>query len=824
MTRRPVAAVVGAGPAGLIAAETLAAGGAAVTVYDRMPSVGRKLLMAGRGGLNLTHSEPFERLIARYGTAAEVLRPTLARFSPTDLIAWTHALGQPTFIGSSGRVFPCSLKASPLLRAWLARLATQGVELRTGRRWTGWSAPRVLRFEHADGGTSTAAVDVTLLALGGASWPRLGSDGTWAATLAQMGVDVAALRAANCGFDVAWSAHLRERFAGAVLKTVAASFAGRRVRGAVTITAYGVEGGPVYALGAALRDALASGGEVRLEIDLKPDLDATAIARRLGLRARKSLGARLRQSLGLDGAAVALLHERSDLSGLDPTALAGRIKAVPLPLEAPRPLARAISTAGGVRFADTNADFGLRTLPRVRRPKSAFVSAKCSTGRPRPAAISCRRASPPASPPRAGRWRSPTARKRPTKRRRSHNPRFSRTGEVDGWCACARLDSSRTARGHRTRRGAVRLSDRMAAANQRPAGFDYLRLILASSVIVNHAFIITGSPADATVMWNGPDRAVIGLILPAFFVLSGFLVTGSLERNRTLVSFLLLRVTRIVPALAMDVCVAALIIGPLFTTLPIRDYVSSPVFHSYFLNVLAHIHSHLPGLSAHTPYYDNVNRQLWTIPWELQCYATLACLAVIGIVCRRGLFYAVVALLQVAVLAYVFLHHAPPNAYPTGVTLVGSFIAGVTAYKLRERIRVHVGGFIVALALSMALPFVRHGYELLFAPLTYVVVYLGTLNPRRTWVVTSGDYSYGLYLYGLPLQQALTSLGGWAQNPWVDLAIAYPLAFALAMFSWHLVEKRANRARPYILKFESWLLGLPPIRWHSRYVLKAALP
>ena len=356
------AIVIGGGPAGLMAAEVLSAGGARVVVHDRMPTLGRKFLMAGRGGLNLTHSEQFEAFVARYGAAAAGLQPMLEAFPPSALVAWAEGLGQPTFVGSSGRVFPRALKASPLLRAWLARLAEQGVDFRLRSRWLGWDDAGALRF---DGG-ETVRPDATILALGGASWARLGSDGGWAAILAAKGVEMAPFTPANCGFVVAWSALFRERFGGAPLKNIALSFAGRRVRGEAVVAGYGLEGGAVYALSSALRDAVAAGGRAVLELDLRPDLSAEALARRLAKAPAGQSAANILRKAGLSPLEVNLMREGHglDLSG-DAAAMAAWIKSVPVVLVAPQPIDRAISTAGGVSLSAVDVGLMLKALPGV---------------------------------------------------------------------------------------------------------------------------------------------------------------------------------------------------------------------------------------------------------------------------------------------------------------------------------------------------------------------------------------------------------------------------------------------------------------------------
>jgi uncharacterized flavoprotein (TIGR03862 family) len=369
-SRRPVVAVVGAGPAGLMAAETLAAAGAAVTVFDRMARPGRKFLLAGRGGLNLTHSEPFERFVARYGAAADFLRPALAAFPPAALRAWAEGLGQETFVGTSGRVFPKAMKASPLLRAWLRRLDAAGVSFVPGRRWTGWDASGALAFVDAAGpGAGTRhelAAEAAILALGGASWPHLGADGAWTAILERAGVEITPLAPANCGFTVAWSEVFRRRFAGAPLKNVAIAFAGRRARGEAVVTDKGIEGGAVYALAGALRDSIAAGGPATVAIDLRPDMAAEALARRLAsVRGKPSLADRLRKA-GFAPVAAGLLREPDGRAPpAEPLALAARLKSVPVRLEAPFGLARAISSAGGIALSALDQRYMLRARPGV---------------------------------------------------------------------------------------------------------------------------------------------------------------------------------------------------------------------------------------------------------------------------------------------------------------------------------------------------------------------------------------------------------------------------------------------------------------------------
>jgi uncharacterized flavoprotein (TIGR03862 family) len=348
-----------------MAAEAACAG-ADVTVYDRMPSAGRKFLMAGRGGLNLTHSEPLEPFLARYGEAAPQLRAAVEAFPPAAVRAWAEELGQPTFVGSSGRVFPRAMKASPLLRAWLRRLDGAGVRFALRHRWTGWDDKR-LAFE-APAGRVAIDADAVVLALGGASWPRLGPDGGWVTILTRAGVNVGPLVAANCGFLAGWSEHFRERFAGAPLKRVALSFGGRTVRGEAIVTASGLEGGGVYALSAPLRDAIAAAGEATLVISLRPDMTEAEIVRRLSAPRRKqSLATFLRKALKLSPAEIALMREAgpANLSALDPAAMVQLINAIPVRLTATAPIARAISSTGGVRLGELDERFMLRRLPGV---------------------------------------------------------------------------------------------------------------------------------------------------------------------------------------------------------------------------------------------------------------------------------------------------------------------------------------------------------------------------------------------------------------------------------------------------------------------------
>ncbi len=367
------AVVVGAGPAGLMAAEVIAAAGHQVVVCDASASVGRKFLLAGRGGLNLTHVEPRPGFDARYGAAAGRVGRWLDAFEPDALRAWAEGLGIETFVGTSGRVFPAGMKAAPLLRRWLQRLRGAGVVFQSRHRWLGWDDAGALRFATAAGEVRLQA-DALVLATGGASWPRLGSDGAWVPLLADRGIAVAPLVPANCGFDAAWSTSFAERFAGHPLRTVAmspdadAAPAQRQwTRGEAVVTATGLEGSLVYAIAPALRDAISAHGAATVLIDLLPDRSEVAIAELLARPAGgKSLANRLRTRLRLEGVKAGLLREGAAAEELqDPARLAARIKALPVTLPSPRPIAEAISSAGGVMLAGLDENLMLRGLPGV---------------------------------------------------------------------------------------------------------------------------------------------------------------------------------------------------------------------------------------------------------------------------------------------------------------------------------------------------------------------------------------------------------------------------------------------------------------------------
>jgi uncharacterized flavoprotein (TIGR03862 family) len=363
-------AIIGAGPAGLMAAEVLARGGVSVTIYDAMPSAGRKFLMAGRGGLNLTHSEALPEFLSRYGAAEPHLAPAITTFSPDALRAWSEALGQPTFVGSSGRVFPQAFKASPLLRAWLRRLDAIGVQFALRHRWTGWDENGKLLFQTADG-QHVVGSSATVLALGGASWPRLGSDGGWVGTLVARGVLVTPLLPSNCAFGVRWSPVFRERHAGYPLKGIALSFGGSSVRGEIILTQTGIEGSPVYALSASLREEIHAHGSAVLFAALRPDMSTPELSARLSApRGKSSLATHLRKKLNLTPAGIGLIQEAAlalgDALTLMPMdELAVNVNSVPVLLTSIAPIARAISTAGGISFDELDPNFMLRKLPGV---------------------------------------------------------------------------------------------------------------------------------------------------------------------------------------------------------------------------------------------------------------------------------------------------------------------------------------------------------------------------------------------------------------------------------------------------------------------------
>lgn len=369
-------AVIGGGPAGLMAAERLAAQGVQVDVFDAMPSVGRKFLMAGRGGLNLTHSEAAAPFLARYGERAAEVAPWLAAMDATALRAWAHELGIETFVGSSGRVFPQEMKAAPMLRAWLARLRASGVRFHMRHRWLGWPegaspSPAMLRFDTPDG-VHTQTADAVVLALGGGSWAKLGSDGAWVQGLQAHGILVAPLRPANCGFDVAWSEHFRQRYAGQPVKSVAMSCARKdgiapARQGEFVVSDTGIEGSLVYALSAPLRDQIDASGHAVAVLDLAPDWPQEKVmAAVTHPRGARSMSSHLQSRMGLTGVKAGLLRECASAEDFkDPARLAVRIKALPVTLVRARPIDEAISTAGGVSFDAVDAGLMLRAAAGV---------------------------------------------------------------------------------------------------------------------------------------------------------------------------------------------------------------------------------------------------------------------------------------------------------------------------------------------------------------------------------------------------------------------------------------------------------------------------
>ena len=362
-------AIIGGGPAGLMAAEAASAAGAQVDLYDAMASVGRKFLLAGKGGLNLTHSEVTENFLSRYGARRTQIAPLLASFGPDAVRAWARGLGIETFVGSSGRVFPTDLKAAPLLRAWLRRLRQAGVRFHMRHRWSGWDAQGALCFATPEGKRSVRS-NAAVLALGGGSWPKLGSDASWVPLLAERGVQIAPLLPANCGFDVGWSEHFRKKFAGLPVKSVAVvvrNDAGAESwhPGEFVITETGVEGGVIYAVSAPLRDEILAKGIATLRLDLAPDRDMPRLTHDLSRpRGKRTMATHLQRQAHLDGVKAGLLREvvsKEDFA--DPVRLAASIKALPLRLLAPRPLEEAISTAGGVPFNALDERLMIRTLP-----------------------------------------------------------------------------------------------------------------------------------------------------------------------------------------------------------------------------------------------------------------------------------------------------------------------------------------------------------------------------------------------------------------------------------------------------------------------------
>ena len=349
-----------------MAAEVLIQNGVKVDVYDSMPSLGRKFLMAGRGGLNLTHSEPFEQFASRYGNRREKIEPMLKSFGPDELREWARGLGVETFVGTSGRVFPKEMKSSPLLRAWLKRLDEAGVSFHLSHKWLGWNVDKSLKFETPEGG-KTVYADAVILALGGGSWAKLGSDGAWVKWLGQAGVKVEVLKPSNCGFNVAWSPHFRERFDGQPLKSVVLSFGVFRQQGEFIVTKDSVQGSLVYAASALIRDEIEAKGKAVILLDMSPDRSREWLVENLSKpRGSRSMASHLEKTVGLKGVKVGLLHEfmpKDDFSNAE--RLASFIKQMPIPLIAPRPLDEAISSAGGVTFESLDENLMIRNLPGI---------------------------------------------------------------------------------------------------------------------------------------------------------------------------------------------------------------------------------------------------------------------------------------------------------------------------------------------------------------------------------------------------------------------------------------------------------------------------
>jgi uncharacterized flavoprotein (TIGR03862 family) len=363
-------AIIGGGPAGLMAAEVLSQAGVQVDLYDAMPSVGRKLLLAGIGGLNITHSEDYKKFCTRYGAEQALLQCSLDQFTPEALRTWIHTLGIDTFVGTSGRVFPKEMKAAPLLRAWLHRLRQSGVRFHVRHRWLGWADDGSLQLTGPKG-SLTIKTDATLLALGGASWPKLGSDGSWAALLGNKGVDITPLQSANCGFSAAWSSLLKQKFSGEPLKSIAIRFtdlAGNdhHRQGECMVSREGIEGSLIYALSRPLRETINATGSATFYIDLAPDRSAEKILDALCRRGSKSLSSYLKSALGFNGVKTALLYEVLNKEQInDLKTLAATIKALPITVCTTRPIAEAISTAGGISFGSIDQDFMLKQLPGV---------------------------------------------------------------------------------------------------------------------------------------------------------------------------------------------------------------------------------------------------------------------------------------------------------------------------------------------------------------------------------------------------------------------------------------------------------------------------
>ncbi|MEQ9518758.1 MAG: TIGR03862 family flavoprotein [Parvibaculum sp.] len=356
-------AIIGGGPAGLMAAETLTARGVEVDLFDAMPSLGRKFLMAGKSGLNLTHAEPVDWFLSHFGAARQYLETPISYFPPDAVREWAAELGTRTFVGTSGHVFPKSMKAAPLLRAWIRRLKARGTSVHVRHKWQGWAADGGLLFETREG-TQTVTADATILALGGASWPSLGSDAAWVPWLTEAGIDVKGFEPANCGFNIAWSDHFKERFAGEPVKAVALTTDDVRLNGEFVVTEYGIEGSGVYQHARALRQQIADKGEAILKLDLAPDVPLEKLITRLSKpRGSKSFSTHLKKTVFLSGVKASLLRECGGDGLENMETLAETIKSLPLKVTSPRPIAEAISTAGGVAFDALDEGFMLKSKP-----------------------------------------------------------------------------------------------------------------------------------------------------------------------------------------------------------------------------------------------------------------------------------------------------------------------------------------------------------------------------------------------------------------------------------------------------------------------------
>jgi peptidoglycan/LPS O-acetylase OafA/YrhL len=359
------------------------------------------------------------------------------------------------------------------------------------------------------------------------------------------------------------------------------------------------------------------------------------------------------------------------------------------------------------------------------------------------------------------------------------------------------------------------LAEKMEAASNRPAGFDYMRIALATAVIVQHAVSLCYGRTVGDMVFMVPFRGIFGTVLPMFFALSGFLVAGSLERNKSVISFLGLRVIRLVPALVVEVLLSALVLGPLVTTVQLRDYFSSHEFFAYALNIIGDIQYTLPGVFQHNPFPSIINGQLWTIPSELKCYILLASIALLGIAARRLAFLVLLIIVQAAIIYHVFHDHPPMNALVVGLVLVLNFLAGLLLFRFRDRVPLSFPLFLASTVLVELLMNIRGGDYFAALPIAYCAAFLGTLNPPRQKMLFSGDYSYGVYLYGFPIQQAAVALIPLARTPVMNFVIAYPLAFALAIASWHIIEKPASKLKKQVFGLERWALRFPPLTWHS---------